>query len=204
MKLNILKLKDDIVGDRSEMFLTEFPEAKVTILDLKSRPNCAICIRNAVMALMDNEKYQEKLELIYGEVVELEQDMLKLKEKGELELKRVDVFRCRVTDWEEIATDYMKRNGSRVEYITTAYDPTNEEIIATVFLKNTTVKAPNKRREHLPVAPTPAPADIAQQNVPNVRRDAPARSVVSHPNIVPETGSGPSIDDDPNIRLRRP
>jgi hypothetical protein len=201
MKLSIMRLKDDIINDRSDMFFSEFPKAKVKFLDLKDRPSCAICIRNSIMAMMDDKEFEKKLETIYGEPVELEEDLVKLKEKGDLEMKRVDVFKSKLDDWEAVASDYMKRNGSRVEYISTAYDPSKDQMIATVFLKNITVRAPNRRKEHLPVSPDRAvtiPQHPSMKNAPpqppmNVRSD------VIQPT---ETGRGPSIENDPHLRGR--
>ena len=212
MKLSIMKLKEDMLGENAYRFYEEFPSSKIKILDLQKRPNCSICIRAAILAVLKPDDHIERLNKIYGIDVELGPDIVTLKEKSVLEFKTVDVLRVPIGEWENTAIDYVKKHGSRISYMATAYDPTKEEIIATVFFHvgnhHSIPPVPvnddvPKKRKSTPAGKTPVGGGIRSGTI-----DAKPRNPIPNPVVVPpmsqskETGSGPSILDDPNIQAR--
>jgi hypothetical protein len=195
MKLNIVKLREDIIGDRYSAFVSEFPKSTDKFDELKKKPSCSICIRGALTSIMAVDGFEKKLGVIYGEEVQLGDDIIRLKEKGELELKTVDVFRTPYKEWEEVLSVYLKTNGQRVSSVNTAYDPTKDEIIATIILKPTALKPRPPAQKSIPIRSNPG---IIKSNVVG------APQAVPQPTVVPPevAEGGPSIDDDPNVRAR--
>lgn len=72
---NIEQLKIDILSEKYDIFVLEFPSAKAEFDRLKSSPGCGGCIRAAFAKMIIDPAFEAKLKLIYGDDVTVDKTM---------------------------------------------------------------------------------------------------------------------------------
>jgi hypothetical protein len=134
MELSIITLKNDVISqEKGPLFEQEFPKLDDAIIELREKPFCSICIKKVVTIIMTDPDVMSKLELIYGDKIQLNEDMKKALVWHNMEKKKIMVERIPIDKWEDWVSTFFIDVGNKVKNFVTAYDPDKKEMIVTVL-----------------------------------------------------------------------
>lgn len=136
LKVDYQEIKRGIVGDKFQLFLIEFPEAKTEIEKYRAQPSCGTCERTVLPKLFANPKYDEKIKLIYGPDITIDKTLPPMPPPYVIDNK---VFKIPLKDWETWFLDFTKPNPDmQIRFMTTFL--VNDTVVCSAGLL---VKAPN-------------------------------------------------------------
>ena len=72
MVVNEEKIKEDVIGPITEVYILEFPNLTSEIREYAKKPNCGICRQKFLNGLYATANHVEALKLIYGPHTELD------------------------------------------------------------------------------------------------------------------------------------
>jgi len=127
--VNSARLKEDITGNKYEIFLQEFPDAKAELEKLKTQPSCGQCEKEVIPKIFSDPKADQKLKLIYGDDVVIDKV---IPPQPQYE-QSVEVHRIPMPEYEEWFKETMKQNSEKVvRMVTTAYRSKDDTMIVSI------------------------------------------------------------------------